>query len=77
MAKDKQQLGGTICEDSPAPVVIAVSEWKGETRLDIRHYWTPEGEHKTVPTKKGVSIPLEELDDLINILLGIQAEVNK
>jgi hypothetical protein len=60
--------------DPTAPIVITVSEYHGKTRLDIRHYWTPEGEDHPVPTKKGVNIPIEGVADFMNALNSLFVE---
>lgn len=51
-----------------APIIIAISEYKGTPRIDIRHFWTPEGQSDLAPTKKGVNIPLEYAEDLYHAL---------
>jgi hypothetical protein len=59
-----------VNEDSQSPVKIQMSDWRGELRIDIRHHFTPRNApHKLLPTKKGASIPVEYLDDVIETLL--------
>lgn len=45
------------------------SQFKGVDRIDIRTFVDIEGERR--PTKKGVSIPLDRLPDLITALQAL------
>lgn len=51
-----------------APIIVSVSEFRGTPRLDIRHFWTPEGQTDLTPTKKGVNISLEYAEDLYHAI---------
>lgn len=49
------------------PTYISKSEWRGEERLDIRTFYTTDsGERR--PTKKGVSIPCEQIFEFLTAL---------
>jgi len=48
---------------------VARSTFKGVDRIDIRTYMDIAGERR--PTKKGVSIPVDRLTDLITALQSI------
>ncbi len=72
--KDKHVLPGT--EDKRQPVVVAISEFKGVQRLDIRHYYK-DAAAELQPTQKGVSIEVEYMDSLIELLLALRDNVVK
>jgi len=46
-------------------VGVACTEWKGESRVDLRIYVQAIGEEELVPTKKGISIPLELFPEVL------------
>lgn len=46
--------------DTKTPVIVTVSEWKGETRLDARKYYADKGTGELRPTKKGVNVPVDD-----------------
>lgn len=52
---------------------IALTEFKGQQYIDVRTWWKPAGEFK--PTKKGVSIPVESLDQVIQVLEAIRGHL--
>lgn len=71
MIYDEENKIGIVGNPEAANFVkISLSEFKGKTYLDIRRMWNNEGE--ILPTKKGVTIPIEEIDLLINILEKIR-----
>ncbi len=43
---------------------LTVSKWRGETRISLREYTTYGGGFKLYPTKKGISLTLENWMDL-------------
>ncbi len=45
---------------------VRLTEWAGEQRVDIRIYVQAIGEEHLVPTKKGVSIPIEKFPELLD-----------
>lgn len=51
-----------------APIMVASKEWHGEMRIDIRHYFTPEGGDSPAPTKKGVNLPVEYMRQVYEAL---------
>lgn len=54
-------------------VHIALSNYEGKNLIDIRSYSDFDGEgHK--PTKKGVSLPIDKIDDVIKGLTEARAE---
>lgn len=42
-------------------VQIASIEFRGAQRFDIRQHWRPNGSDLLQPTRKGVSLPLQQL----------------
>lgn len=68
-----------ISEDTPAVIlptgdaliIARITEWRGETRLDIRQFWQPPGNNGYVPTKKGVTIALENFDEFVSGLVAL------
>lgn len=53
-------------------VRITRSIFKGVERIDIRTFLDINGERR--PTKKGVSVPLDRVSDLIDALRAMSAE---
>ena len=47
-------------------VGVAISEWKGEPRIDVRIYVPIIGEDSLVPTKKGISLSLDQYPQLLD-----------
>ena len=43
---------------------LAVSKWEGKTRINLREYTRYEGKDTLYPTKKGISLTLENWMDL-------------
>jgi hypothetical protein len=64
-----------ILEQARADVHITISEFRRQTRLDLRHYVESDSSPgmPIIPTKKGINVPLNELPKLIDALLDIQA----
>ena len=58
-------------------VVVAASEYRGEMRLDIRQFWSPNGDDEYVPTKKGVNISFEEVPEFLAALVNVVGEVDE
>lgn len=53
------------------PIVVSVSLYRGEPRVDIRHHYHKDG--AVLPTKKGINLPLHEIDMLIEALQEAKA----
>ena len=56
-----------VASDVRNPIVVSASQYRGLTRLDIRHNFTDEG-GELRPTKKGVSIPIADAQALVMAL---------
>ncbi len=66
----------TIEKNRSEELRIALKEFKGRHYLDVRTYCEPysdEGQGR-VPTKKGVTVPLAKLPELIEALQKTEAE---
>lgn len=62
-----------IPKSASTEIRISRSDYKGEKYVDIRVYYkTEEGE--MAPTKKGISVKLEEWAAFVEIIKGIKAE---
>lgn len=58
---------GEIQKTGNDKILVTVKEFKGKTYIDVRtHFENDEGE--MIPTKKGVSLTPENVDELINLL---------
>jgi hypothetical protein len=66
MPKQKRTPAFTPSNDS-YPTLITLSEWHGEERIDVRTFYTTDAGLRR-PTKKGVSIPLEQLQEFLTNL---------
>ena len=51
-------------------IIIQKQEWRGQERVDIRTHWNDDGEWR--PTKKGVVVPLEKVEEVINAIRTAQ-----
>ena len=47
---------------------ISINEYRGELRLDIRHYYFDANKGEYLPTPKGTSIPLSEANAFVSKL---------
>lgn len=52
------------------PVFASIGEYRGQKRLDLRHYYTGD-DGRLHPTKKGISVPLDSAMELIVALEGV------
>jgi len=57
-------------------VHIALSEYGGKKLVDIRSFMSFDGDEMK-PTKKGVSLPIEKIDDIITGLTRIRNDATK
>jgi hypothetical protein len=48
-------------------IMVTVKEFKGKTYVDIRTFFEND-QGEMMPTKKGVSLTPENLDDILNLL---------
>ena len=51
---------------------VQINEFKGKRYIDVRKYFVDKATGKDIPTKKGISIAMDELDELINLLSKVE-----
>jgi hypothetical protein len=56
---------------------ISVRKFRGAVIVDIREYFTPKGSKDLKPTKKGISLPLEQWIQLKLYIDRIDEMINK
>jgi len=64
----------TIETSKITSVVVSKSTWNNKERLDIRTYLKTD--NYSGPTKKGVTIPLEKIDDLLAAINSIKETID-
>jgi hypothetical protein len=57
------------------PIIVRRNEYKGHTMIDVRHFWLPKGKSKLVPSDKGVSIPVEQVEMFISVLQEVRTTI--
>lgn len=70
----EDSLSKTVKINDSISIVLSKSVWKEKDRLDIRTYLNTED--YSGPTKKGINIPIEKIDEIISALKEIK-EQNK
>lgn len=60
-----------------AMVVCTVGEYRETMRLDIRHYWTPEGKTEAIPTRKGVNIPVDRASQFLSEFRNVLSQAQQ
>lgn len=50
---------------------VGVESYNGEQRLDVRLFWHKGG--KWLATKKGIFMPVEQLDEFVRAVLEVQS----
>lgn len=55
----------TIEKNSAEEIRITLNEFQGKQLVSVRTYWR-KSEDEIIPTKKGVSLPVDKLDELID-----------
>jgi hypothetical protein len=68
-AENAREIGGT----EKSPVVIFTKEWRGETYVDIRTFWSPDPDDEPIATKKGAMFPLSEALEVAEYLAALVA----
>lgn len=66
----KNDISKTIELSNSSSLVVAKSVWKNQDRLDLRIYLKTE--NYTGPTKKGINVPIEKIDEIISALKEIK-----
>ena len=65
--KEKAMIVGEIQKAGTDRIIVTVKEFKGKTYIDVRNFFEND-EGEMVPTKKGVSLTPDNLDELIRLL---------
>jgi hypothetical protein len=63
--EEKKMLIGEIEKNDLERVRISVQSFKGGVYLDIRTYFHQRDNDDWIPTRKGVSIPIDNINDLM------------
>ena len=64
----------TISKNSQEEIRVSLSEFKGHRLVDVRTYADFDGQGERRATKKGISLKLEKLPDLIQALEAAAAQ---
>lgn len=73
---DNAVVIGTDGSDIPDyPVVVQRTEWQGEERLDIRRYYWNKDKGRFCRTRKGVPLPVRDLEELFSVAAALCPEV--
>ena len=54
-------------------VRVSLSTFKGVDRVDIRNYYVDRKSGELLPTRKGISIPVEKVDALVKRIRRIES----
>jgi hypothetical protein len=65
-----------IKKNSRESIVISQTEFKGNDLVDMRIFFTNK-DGELSPTKKGLSIRLEKLDELVATLSALSQDINR
>ena len=56
---------------------VVAKEYEGQVLIHIRHYFKTTGEDRWYPTRKGITLNLEEWDKLTEVFSEIDSEVRQ
>lgn len=59
---------GSIEKSDAAEVRVSTSTWNNRRVVDIRVWFIPNGGNELVPSKKGITVDVSKVAELINIL---------
>lgn len=59
---------GSIRKTDTAEVRVSRSYWKGRPVIDLRIWFVPDGGADFVPSRKGLTIDIGKLPELVNLL---------
>lgn len=59
---------GAIYKSDVAEVRISTTNFKGRPVVDIRVWFIPNGSEEFVPSRKGITVDLSKVPDLIKLL---------
>lgn len=67
---------GEIQKTGTDKIIVTVKEFKGKTYVDVRTFFEND-EGEMIPTKKGVSLTPENLDELIGLLTEAKGKLQE
>lgn len=70
--QDQEHYVGEVEKGRGAKVIVRLNTFKGKEYIDVRIFLGDK-----IPTTKGVSLPIDKLSALINLLEKAEEEVNK
>ncbi len=71
----EKKLLATIPRTATEEIQVQLSEYKGKKFLDLRIFYTTDGGNTWNPTKKGVAVYPENLDQLKEAIESAQREL--
>jgi len=67
---------GEIEKNSKEKIIASISEFKGNTFLDLRVHFEDEKSGEYKPTKKGIAVSAKNIDGVIDLLVRGKEEIN-
>jgi hypothetical protein len=71
----ERTLLGLIERNATEELQIAINEYKGKKYVDLRIYYTTDEGDNWNPTKKGITVPPDKIDDVIEALEKAKEEL--
>ena len=71
----EKQLLASIERNATEELQIAINEYKGKQYVDLRIFYTNDEGDTWNPTKKGVTVAPDKIDDVIEALAKAKAEL--
>lgn len=66
MNDPSEDVVSLFAKNASEAIGVAISEWQGQPRLDVRTYVPVLGQDHLVPTKKGISLRLDQYPELLD-----------
>ena len=67
---------GEIEKNSKEKIIASISEFKGNTFVDLRVHFEDERSGEYKPTKKGIAVSAKNIDGVIDLLTRGKEEIN-
>jgi len=71
--ENSEQLVAVINRSPTQQIQIRVNEFKGKRYVDLRTFYLDDKDETYKPTRKGVSVPVENFEDLKAALAAVDA----
>ena len=68
---------GEYSKNSVSKMVASLQEYKGTNIIDIRTYYQDPISEEWKPTRKGISVPYDQIDSLYNLINKAKQEIDK